>query len=75
MTRSRTRPADPTICICRKQVHTKADGTRLHPGGRPLPIATFQNGDVVDITLQHWAGRDGCRVPAQHLNPREWLKS
>lgn len=79
MSRPRSRTS-ATTCRCRRRegshhIDGREVGGYLVPGGGPMPIATFRNGDIVDITLQHWAGRDGCRVPAEHLTPREWLES
>jgi hypothetical protein len=83
-TRTRARrglpPTPGAVCTCRRlegahNVNGRTIGGYLVPGGRPMTIATFRDGNLVDITLQHWAGRDHCPLPAEHLDPREWLKS
>ena len=77
-TRARRSAAANPVCCCRRRegghnINGRTIGGYLVPGGTPMAIVTFRSGELVDITLQHWAGRDGCRVPAEHLTPKEWL--
>jgi len=81
-TRRVVHPAGPSTsdCCCRREVGGVEHGGRivgahLQTGGRPRTIATFRDGDLVDITLKHWAGRDHCPVPSEHIDPEVWRRS
>jgi len=38
-------------------------------GGRPRLIATFRDERLVAVELVHWAGRDGCPMPVEPIDP------
>lgn len=67
--RRATRPAGPPTtntasCCCR----------RLHLGKLQPTIAHFVDGDLVSVQRRHWAGRDGCRMPTEHLDPHTYSR-
>lgn len=59
--RRATRPAGPPT----------AGACRCTPG--PVTVAVFRAEALVDVERRHWAGRDGCRMDAEHVNPTTWL--
>lgn len=60
-------------CRCRRTVQ-RAGKPWLAPGGQPILIATFANGELVSVQRVHRLARDRCPLPAEDLNIREWLR-
>lgn len=52
----------------------RANGCRCRP--KPYVLATFRNGTLVTVTRMHnlaYQGRSqGCPLPAEPLNPKDW---
>lgn len=82
-----TRPAGPPnrdttdTCSCRRLVGATDDGRGNLTGGqyiypgKPQLVATFHNGELATIERIHWAGRDRCPMPTEHLDPQEWART
>jgi hypothetical protein len=88
--RRASRPAGPPaaggpVCCCCRNFQLVDDVDRgghpikktvLMPGpGRPCTIGTFRDGELIAIERRHWAGRDKCPLPTEHLDPTEWFRS
>lgn len=65
--------ATTDVCRCRRLV-----GDQLLPGGRPITYATFRprrpgaDAELVAVTAVHRLVRDGCPLPPEHPDPRDW---
>jgi hypothetical protein len=55
------------------------DICRCQPG--PILVATFRpphpgaDAELAKIERVHWAARDRCPMPAEHLTPHQWLRT
>ncbi len=55
-------------------VHQTCRCQRMHlgklvAGGRPVTVATFRDQRLVAVVRRHWAVRDGCAMPDEHIDP------